>query len=367
MIKMAQIIKIVLTGGPCAGKTSALTYLQSELEQRGVSVFCVEETATKLINRGKTPESMGIYDFHRLLFETQLAEERCQEALAASDQAEKRVVLCDRGLMDSKAYVTPEDFARYSADCGWTENRILCAYDAVFHMVTAADGAESNYSTQNNQARSEDIVLARQRDEDVKAVWVGTPHLRVIDNSTDFNGKLRRLLAETLAVVGIPEPLEIERKFLILYPNIGELAAMPLCRCVPMTQTYLDTPDEGKLRVRRRGEGEDAVYIKTIKRKISDLRRVEIEDLISKEEYERYISKKEYCHGTIAKNRYCILWRDTYYELDVFPFWNQVALLEIELLSENQPFELPDFVAVLREVTHEKQFRNKSLALQYGK
>ena len=78
-----------------------------------------------------------------------------------------------------------------------------------------------------------------------------------------------------------------------------------------------------------------------------------------------YFSQKEYCQGTIAKDRYCIVWKNTYFELDVFPFWDKLALLEIELLDESQPFELPDFVTVLREVTFEMQFRNKTLAQTY--
>ncbi|MBQ1437334.1 MAG: hypothetical protein IIZ07_05305, partial [Ruminococcus sp.] len=100
--------------------------------------------------------------------------------------------------------------------------------------------------------------------------------------------------------------------------------------------------------------------------KISELKRVEREESITKEQYEHYISKKEYCQGTISKDRYCFVWKNQYFELDVFPFWDKTALIEIELLKENQPYTLPDFLVVLREVTYEKQFRNKSLAVQYG-
>ena len=235
----------------------------------------------------------------------------------------------------------------------------------MFHLVTAAKGAEEYYQTDNNSARREDIEAARALDDRLLSVWTGTPHLRVIDNSTDFDGKLRRLLDETLAVVGIPEPLEIERKYLIVYPDLQLLNSLPACRRVPLSQTYLKTDTEGKFRVRKRGEGEDAVFIKTVKKKISEIRRVETEERISESEYKEYISNKENCKGTIAKDRYCIVWKNQYFELDVFPFWDKLALLEIELLDENQPFELPDFVIPLREVTFEKQFRNKALAETY--
>ena len=41
--------KVVLTGGPCAGKTSALTKIEEELIEKGYKVFIVSETATELI------------------------------------------------------------------------------------------------------------------------------------------------------------------------------------------------------------------------------------------------------------------------------------------------------------------------------
>lgn len=362
---MSQIIKIALTGGPCAGKSSAMTFLKTELEQAGAEVLCLDETATKLMASGKTPENMGSYAFHSLLFKTQLEGEKRLGKLAEKSAAEKCVILCDRGLMDSRAYVTDDEFFRYANGHGWFENEILCEYDAVFHLVTAAKGAEEYYQTDNNSVRSEDLEAARRLDDRLISVWTGTPHLRVIDNSTDFDGKLKRLLIETLAVVGIPEPLEIERKFLIFYPDLKLLNSLPACRRIPLSQTYLKTPEEGRFRIRKRGEGEQAVFIKTVKKKISEIRRIETEQRISEAEYNSYFSQKEYCQGTIAKDRYCIVWKNTYFELDVFPFWDKLALLEIELLDENQPFELPDFVIPLREVTFEKQFRNKALAETY--
>ena len=363
---MSQVYKIVLTGGPCGGKTTALRFLEQELVQRGVAVFSLEEMATKLKNAETTPENMGSYAFHSLLFREQLKTERQMEASAAEAKEEKAVILCDRGLLDNKAYVSGDDFRRYSSECGCHENQLLCSCDAVFHLVTAAKGAEEYYTLENNNARFENLEQARERDDAVLSVWVGTPHLRIIDNRGNFSEKMQRLLMETLAVLGIPKPLEIERKFLILYPDLTALENMPTCSKVFLSQTYLNTPEEGKFRVRQRGEGEDAVYIKTVKKKINEMKRIEIETTITKEEYNYYISLKEYIIGTISKYRYCIAWESAYYELDVFPFWDKFALLEIELLSEEEKYQLPDFVTVLREVTMEKEFRNLALAKRYG-
>lgn len=362
---MGKIIKIALTGGPCGGKTEALKFLKNELAALGVDVYILDETATQLFNSGLSPVKNGSFEFHSKLFEEQYNKENELYKLAEDSKSDVSVIICDRGLLDNRAYVTEDEFKRYSALFGLNENKIRCMYDGVFHLVSAADGAEEYYNL-SNSARNETPEQARELDKIILSVWAGTPHLRIIDNSTDFKGKLNRLLEEVKAVIGIPKPLEIERKFLIEYPDTEYLETIPTCRRVAIEQAYLETPDEGRFRIRRRGSREEAVYIKTVKRKINDLSHIEIENYISEKEYNDYLSQKEYVHGIIRKDRYCIALNSTYYELDVYPFFIDRATLEIELLTENQPYVLPDFVKVIREVSFEKEYKNKYLAVKYG-
>lgn len=361
---MAEVIKIVLTGGPCAGKTTALDFLKQKLENLKIKVYVLEEVASKLMNESITPEKIGIYEFHKKLFETQLAEEEYIEKAAKSDDAKKAVILLDRGLLDSKAYVTDDEFTRYISLYNKNEELLRNSYDAVFHLRSAAISDEKIYKDNynSNSIRKENTALAKKLDEQLLSIWTGTPHLRVIPNETSFAKKLDNLLKEVMGFLGEPEPLEIERKFLIEYPDIDYLNNIKTCRKVPITQAYLNTPEEGKFRIRKRGSGGDAVYIKTVKIKINDLKRIEKETYLTEGEYNNYLSKSDYVTGIISKDRYCIVYNDTYYELDVYPFWKDRATLEIELLSENQPYILPDFVKLIREVSHEPKYRNISLA-----
>ena len=96
-------------------------------------------------------------------------------------------------------------------------------------------------------------------------------------------------------------------------------------------------------------------------------KRIEIEDYISNEEYYAYLNRRDCVQGMISKDRYCLAWHWQYFELDVYPFWADKATIEIELLSEDQPFELPDFLTLIRDVSYEKEFRNKQLAVKYGR
>ena len=120
-----------------------------------------------------------------------------------------------------------------------TEQELRDGYDAVFHMVTAAKGAERFYTTANNKVRTESPEQARALDDKLLAAWTGHPHLRVIGNTGSFEDKLKHLVAEIRSFLGEPRPMEIERKFLIEYPDIKWLESLPNCRKVDIIQTYL--------------------------------------------------------------------------------------------------------------------------------
>ena len=90
--------------------------------------------------------------------------------------------------------------------------------------------------------------------------WVGHRHLRVIDNSTDFEGKMRRLETEIAAFLQEDHPYEMERKFLIEYPDLSWLEKNPLCRKIEIEQVYLKSAPEEEIRIRKRGENGHYIY-----------------------------------------------------------------------------------------------------------
>lgn len=61
----------------------------------------------------------------------------------------------------------------------------------MFHLVTAARGAEKFYTLENNAARSEPIEVARVLDDRVLRAWLGHPKLHVFDNSVGFSEKIQ--------------------------------------------------------------------------------------------------------------------------------------------------------------------------------
>lgn len=192
-----QITKIVITGGPCAGKSTALGYIKNEFSRLGYGVLIIAETATEIINGGITPRSCrSADDYQSLLLHLQLEKEKIYEQAAKNMDCEKMLIICDRGSLDGKAYMDNESFSSLLAALNITEAQLRDSYDAVFHLVTAAKGARANYTTANNTARTETVEQAAELDDKVIQAWKGHPYFRIIDNSTDFEQKLQRLVKE---------------------------------------------------------------------------------------------------------------------------------------------------------------------------
>ncbi len=363
---MSVVESIVLTGGPCGGKSSALTHLKASLESRGWRVLIVPETATDLITSGVSIQSFeSPQDFQKL--NVKYMTEKHDLYFKAAEKMSKdkpTVIIFDRGINDCMTYAGKEALTRLLDENGLTPIKARDRYGAVFHLTTAADGAPDYYITSNNSARTETPEEAIKLDRITLSCWIGHPHLRIIGNDCDFNAKLKRLTDEIMGYLGIPEPLEVERKFLVRMPNLDELDSMTMCQKVNITQIYLKTPDGSNCRIRKRGLGDDAVYIKTEKRSISDTVREEIEERITPEEYNRLLEFADKNRKPIEKTRRLIVSNNKYFELDTFGFWSDRAILELELLDPSEPFDIPDFIEVIKEVTDDKRYNNSSLALQ---
>jgi CYTH domain-containing protein/DNA-binding XRE family transcriptional regulator len=362
-VRQMEITKIVITGGPCAGKTTAMSWIQSNFTKLGYTVLFVPETATELITGGVAPWTCGSnVEYQKCQMKLQLEKEKIFEQGAVSMPVNKVLIVCDRGALDNKAYMTDLDFSCVLDALGCNEVELRDNYDAVFHLVTAAKGAEQFYTTANNTARTETVEQAAALDDKLIAAWTGHPHLRIIDNATDFEDKLKRLIAEISSFLGEPEPYEIERKFLIEFPDVSALERLPNCQRVEIIQTYLAATNGEESRVRQRGLDGNYIYFQTTKKKITELKRVEVERRLSKDEYLRLLMDADPACRPIRKTRYCLTFDNQYFEIDIYPFWKDKAILEIELADESAEIRFPAQIKVIGEVTDDDSYKNASLA-----
>ncbi|OGG58929.1 hypothetical protein A3C89_03520 [Candidatus Kaiserbacteria bacterium RIFCSPHIGHO2_02_FULL_50_50] len=355
--------KLVLTGGPCAGKTSALSFLEQNLRDRGWHVLVAPEIPTMLMQHGVHPNMLSTFQEHVLAM--QVAFEKELSRAAEMLPGEKVVIIYDRGIMDQKVYLP-----NYAAFISLVEAQGLNVvevrdgrYDGVFHLRTAAHGAEHAYGNATNAHRLESVEQARAVDKLTEEAWLGTPHLRIIPNKGTFADKLHHLLSEVLQALGEPVPIEFERKYTVRLTEA--IPPIPSSVRVLITQDYLVATNPGVVeRVRSRGQDATLLYYHTTKKPTGVCgESVEVERRISEREYLELLARKDPCRHTVVKERTCFVYRDQYFELDVFADTRLPhALLEIELLSEQQTVELPSFLDIIEEVTGDAAWSNFSIA-----
>ena len=360
--------EIVLTGGPCAGKTTGLGYLQEKLMDRGFRVFVVPEVATMFIGGGvndivniikEHPEKYSKIE-EQMLLTHKLLRKKFQD-LASVFKDEKQVIIFDRGAMDVAAYTSKKHFKNILEKNHLTLRDVRDSYDAVIHLVTAARGAEKFYNNKNNEARWETLEEACRMDDKTLNSWIGHQHLRIVDNSTGFEKKMKRLLGMVSKILEIPVSLEIERKFLLEGKPDLNSKHFKNSRKVLIEQMYLKSPDKNQVRIRKRSQDNFSTYYKTRKANINSRVRNETEELISELEYARLKKFKDSGTRVIKKERHCFVYKHQYFELDVFLEPKNVkglCLLEIELTEENDRVELPPFLKIKKEVTEDPNYTN---------
>lgn len=158
-------------------------------------------------------------------------------------------------------------------------------------------------------------------------------------------------------------PFEIEHKYLIAFPDLEQLRQRST-EIWEIAQTYLLAPQNVTERVRRVLCDGITTYFHTEKRRINALRCEEREQIIDLPAYTRLMQKKIPQSRTVEKTRYRLLWAGRTVEIDVYPFWRDRAIMEIEVEQEDAPVELPPFVRVYKEVTEDRRYKNAALALE---
>ena len=363
MTGMARGYRIVLTGGPCGGKTTALNRLRDRFQSLGWRVFTVPETATLMsaggVQLGNIPPG-GVIRRQSNFLSVHLALEDSFFDIAA-ETGEPAVVFCDRGAMDYSVYMPDAAWQALLDERGWTPISLCQRYDAAIHLVTAAIGAESAYTTANNAARSETLEQARKRDESTRRAWIGHPHLHVIDNSTGFDDKVRRVIEVVSHRIGVPAPARLLRKFLV-----RPCATLPVHSVeIEIELTCLRTSDGSESRLRRRGQGKSFSYALTIKSPATEGGNVR-ETPLTGREYFAMLSQADPARRPVKKRRRCFLYDNHYFEFD--DYREPVAdlyLLQVELNADAQP-QMPPFVEIEREVTGETRFTTATIAARSG-
>lgn len=371
--------KIVLTGGPCGGKTTGQARLCTFFENLGWKVYRVPETASILLGGGVKFSDLSAsdaYTFQENLLKTMLQIEDTYFALAESC-GKNSLVICDRGAMDATAFVSEEDCRRIMSTNGWNQidlrdNR----YNLVIHMVSAAVGAEQFYTTLHHCCRDESLAEAQERDRKAAEAWIGHPYFDVIDNSTDFETKIGRMIVAVCHKFGIDAQDRLssnsrKTKFLLdsILPDDSEF---PPFQDFEVVHDYLASQPMTQARLRKRGQNGHYTYTHTVRRTepVSG-QTVEVRNTLTSRDYHNMLVQRDKTHDTIYKTRRCFLWNNQYFQLDIYrepchPRCRGLVLMETYTSATREELQdrLPTFLVVRRDVTGDPGFSMFNLSVK---
>ena len=185
--------RIVLTGGPGGGKTTAADLFRREI---GEKVVIVPETATMLFKGGfpRLGEPEARMATQRAIFHAQVAFEDIQSAHYPG-----RVLLCDRGTVDGAAFWPNEAPEGFFDSLGTSLEEQLGRYDAVIFFESAAVGDISIEG--GNPTRTESNEEARHLDMRLRELWSKHPNFHFVPHSTSFLAKLQDGLEQLQIIV----------------------------------------------------------------------------------------------------------------------------------------------------------------------
>lgn len=354
--------RIVLTGGPCAGKTTALVKIMEHFSSLGYKVFIIPEIPTLFLQAGMdylTKNKAFFYEGEKATLEMQLAlEDKFQRMAETIEQPV--LIVCDRGTMDISAYMQPQMWDEITTLVGTNSEALRSRYDAVLHLVSAADGAEQFYTTATNKERTEGLELARLLDKKIIKAWSDHPRLRVINNHEKFETKLERVLQEISDVLEIPRQAVEERKYIVrLTADIPEAIKSEI------TQTYLTSDPRSEVRLRRRTLNGTTVNVRTAKKTLPSNEQVETERQIDTNLYKSLLRQSDPYRLTIRKTRQTFIWQGQFFELDTYISpCKGLQILETKGIIAHENVNFPPFIEVVEDITGNTKYYNYNLALK---
>ncbi|XP_054740755.1 TRPL translocation defect protein 14 isoform X2 [Anastrepha obliqua] len=418
-----RVYKVVLTGGPCGGKTTGQSRLCTFFENLGWKVFRVPETATVLLSGGvkfsdltdkeapptpstfkyqslpfaalehslidltascprcladaaSKPNGSEAFKFQENLIRTMIQIENTYFELGQSSQRDC-LIICDRGVMDASAYISKDKWEKMMSANNWNpvelrDNR----YNQILHLVSAANGAEDFYTTEDHACRSEGVDMARDLDYKSAAAWVGHPYFDVIDNSTNFETKMNRLIEAVCQKVGIDigdRLLATSRKFKFLVASLPPDSEFPPFQDFDVVHHYLQSSGpKVQARLRKRGQKNHWSYIHTIRRpNVHGQSRIEVKTQLTHRDYMNLLAQRDDAHFTIYKKRRCFLINNQYFQLDIYkepshPRCKGLILLETYSSHSGDALKnyMPTFLNIVKEVTGDPAYSMFNLSLR---
>lgn len=239
-------------------------------------------------------------------------------------------------------------------------------YEAVIHMMTAANGAETFYQNDSSGARSETLEEAREIDKKLINAWVGHPHFNIIKNTKKgFKTKIDYCLQKTLTLIGMPQPLSMTKKFLLVLDHKNpELHLGPDVKVetFQIEETFLTTSVGDCNVLHKVGKNDSYTYSHEMRLSLNG-DKIQKKRQITAREYIQLLESRDSNKRHVKKVKQCFIYEAKYFMLETFqniePF---PSILRVETTMQSASKKLPPFLQVVREVTGEKNYETWFMA-----
>ncbi len=350
-----KVPMIVLTGGPCGGKTTSIEYLKEMLKNEGYTVITLSETATDVMNsgikvQGEPDETVEPEVMQETILDLQVVKEDSFQRAAQKIKNNKVVILLDRGILDNRAYISYEKFDKMCVPRCLEISEIMEKYEAVIHLRSVAVDKPRAYTKATNAVRMENIKDARDRDRRTMESWKAHKHFVEIGNDCEFDEKMDRVKDEVRKVLGLPI-IKARRKFLVSELDFDEILEKGYELSSMLIEYFVGYEDEEKIDIYTKVESidNDITYSHTRITPAETTKRP-----ISKEEYS--INKERIDKDPILIHRYLVKEAKKTHRLDLYH--NGLEMVTIEVANQVDP---PSFVKGCQDITEDERFKMENL------
>lgn len=174
-------IKIVVTGGPSAGKTTLIEALQKDL----TGIVSIVPEAASILYRGGFPRKSTANGKKHAQRAICFVQRELEDLITLENKVQ--AIICDRGSLDSIAY-WPGDEADFFKSMNTSKELEFERYQWVLHLDTAQNIA---FDT-NNPVRIESHKEAVELNDLVRSAWAGHSKRIIIPHSDDFLEKISK-------------------------------------------------------------------------------------------------------------------------------------------------------------------------------
>eukprot|EP00927_Polykrikos_kofoidii_P047754 TRINITY_DN42028_c0_g1_i1.p1 TRINITY_DN42028_c0_g1~~TRINITY_DN42028_c0_g1_i1.p1 ORF type:complete len:544 (-),score=83.85 TRINITY_DN42028_c0_g1_i1:454-2028(-) len=266
---------VVLTGGPNAGKTSAVAILRTRLSARGFQVFTVPKNATHFLANtdGLQDEGIGEVEqvsMQRIFLDYQIHQEDAFKAFAALHSRKRAVILLDGCTLNGKVFSSDEQWKQTLTMPGkekLSDDDLLQRYDLVVHMMTCAFSQATQGHGSSDAVRFQHVEHAKECDKRCLDVFSSHPQLRVVPHFESLDEKIQKVLDfvnDGLHVEGLAGKRHRTAVRAARFERLLAVARLPTTSSFVVTSTFLD--EEMNHSVRRRAKVPVRLWLERFRR-----------------------------------------------------------------------------------------------------